>query len=160
MNRITIKRINGEIKQFMKNKSDNIQIYHNKDNILEIYFKFKGMEDTDYCNGEYICKIEHHPEYPVKAPNLYILTQNGRFNVNRKLCLTNTSYHQESWAPAGWSLESFIQAFISVFHSDSASDRIGIGHIKIKDSVKTKDFAKKSKSFNKVLIKKNNLSFI
>lgn len=160
MNRITVKRINGEMKQFMKNKPDNIQIYHNSDNILEIYFKFKGMEDTDYCNGEYICKIEHNHEYPVKAPNLYILTPSGRFNINRKLCLTNTSYHQESWAPAGWSLESFIQAFISVFHSDSTSDRIGIGHIKVKDSIMTKNFAKKSKTFNNDLIKKYNLSFI
>ena len=48
MNRITVKRINGEMKQFIKNKSDDIMIYHNNDNILEIYFKFKGMEDTDY----------------------------------------------------------------------------------------------------------------
>lgn len=160
MNRITVKRINGEMKQFIKNKSDDIMIYHNNDNILEIYFKFKGMEDTDYCDGEYICKIEHHPEYPVKAPNLYILTPSGRFEINRKLCLTNTSYHQESWAPAGWSLESFIQAFISVFHSDSSSDRIGIGHIKVKDSARTKNFAKKSKTYNNDLIKKYNLSFI
>jgi len=160
MNRITIKRINGELRQFMKNKPSNIQIYHNKDNILEIYFKFKGIEETDYCDGEYICKIEHHHEYPVRAPNLYIMTPNGRFQINRKLCLTNTSYHQESWAPAGWSLESFIQAFISVFHSDSKSDRIGIGHIKEKDSKRTIELATKSTNFNNSIIKKNNLSFI
>lgn len=160
MNRITIKRINGEMKQFIKNKHDNIKIYHNSDNILEIYFKFKGMADSNYEKGEYMCKIEHHQEYPVKAPNLFILTPNGRFNINKKLCLTNTSYHQESWAPAGWSLENFIQAFISVFHSNSMADRTGIGHIKNENVIQTHKFANMSKDYNSTLIKEIGITFI
>ena len=160
MNRITIKRINGELKQFLKNKSDNIRIFHNPNNILEIYFKFRGLEDSLFVNGEYICKIEHNKDYPVKAPNLYILTPNGRFKPNVKLCLTNTSYHQESWAPAAWNLESFIQAFISVFHSNSKSDRRGIGHIVNLDENYVINSANNSNYFNLELEKKLELDFI
>ena len=160
MNRITIKRINGETRQFLKNKPKNIMIYHNSDNILEIYFKFKGLEETDYEKGEYICKIIHDREYPIKAPDLYFLTPNGRFEINKKLCLTNTSYHQESWAPAAWNLESFIKAFVSVFYSETKTDRIGIGHIKLKNVLLTKNNALTSKEFNNELIKKFKLIFV
>lgn len=160
MNRVTIKRINGEIKMFMKNKTDNISIFHKHKNILEIYFKFKGNEDSDYNGGEYICRILHNKDYPIKAPDLFILTPNGRFEIERKLCLTNTSYHQETWAPAAWNLETFINAFISVFHSDSSSDRIGIGHIKTKNKDQTIKYARDSVSFNNNLIQKYKLKFI
>ena len=160
MNRVTVKRINGEMRMFLKNKPENIMVYHNSDNILEIYFKFKGYSDTDYSDGEYICKIVHNSNYPVKAPDLYILTPNGRFEVDRKLCLTNTSYHQETWAPAAWNLETFIMAFISVFHSDSSSDRIGIGHIKLKNKEMTIKYAKDSKLFNDKIISKNKIIFV
>lgn len=160
MNRVTIKRINGEMKMFLKNKPDNIKIYHNPENILEIYFKFEGYPNTYYNDGEYICKIVHNSNYPVKAPDLYILTPNGRFETNRKLCLTNTSYHQETWAPAAWNLETFIQAFISVFHSDSSSDRIGIGHIKTKNKEITIKYANDSKQYNENIVTKNKIIFV
>lgn len=160
MHRITIKRINGEIKMFMKNKPDDITIYHNPENILHIYFKFKGNEDSIYKNGEYICKIIHNPEYPLKAPDLFILTPNGRFIHNTKLCLTNTSYHQETWAPAAWNLETFINGFINVFHSDSRDDRVGIGHIGERNETKIINLAKESVNFNENLIKTYNLKFI
>ena len=160
LNRVTIKRINAEIRMLKKNKNNNVGIFHNPDNILQIYFKFKGLEESDYDLGEYICRIDHNPQYPVKAPNLMILTPNGRFEINRKICLTNTSFHQETWAPAGWNLESFIQAFISVFHSDSKTDRIGIGHIKIKNKEQTQQYAQSSKSFNKEIEIENKLIFL
>tara|TARA_B110000977_G_C11083432_1_gene493691 strand:+ start:2724 stop:3206 length:483 start_codon:yes stop_codon:yes gene_type:complete len=160
MNRVTLKRINAEIRMFLKNQHKNIKIYHNSDNILQIYFKFKGVVESDYHDGEYICRIDHNPEYPVKAPDLVFLTPNGRFQINKKICLTNTSYHQETWAPAGWNLESFIQAFISVFYSDSKTDRIGIGHIKVKDKEKTIRFANQSNDYNKDIISNNKLIFI
>ena len=41
LSKITIKRINGEIKKFLKSDRK-IKIYHNPDNILEIYFKIIG----------------------------------------------------------------------------------------------------------------------
>ena len=38
LNKLTLKRINGDLKHFNNNRLENIMIYPNPDNILEIYF--------------------------------------------------------------------------------------------------------------------------
>lgn len=148
LNKITIKRINGEIKKFLKS-DQNIKIYHNPDNILEIYFKIIGNEDSDYKNGEFIGVIKHHEEYPLYAPNLYMLTPNGRFIINKKICLTNTSYHQNTWAPAAWNLQNFLEAFESVWYSNTKEDRLGIGHIRKYMKENIINYSNESQNYNK-----------
>lgn len=39
-------------------------------------------------------------EYPIKPPNLYFTTPNGRFEINTKICLNITKFHPESWNPS------------------------------------------------------------
>lgn len=152
---ITVKRINGEIKQFNKNNNDNITIYPNPDNILEIYFKIKGLQNSNFKNGEYICKLVHQPQYPLKAPDYYVLTPNGRFEVNRKICLTNSAYHQSEWAPAAWNLLTLLNGFYNIWHSEINEDKVGIGHLKSNENI-IKEFAKNSVEFNKsISISKN-----
>jgi len=146
---ITIKRINGEIKQFMKNQPDNIRIFPNPDNILEIYFLIKGNIDSPYNNGEYLCKLVHHYQYPLKAPDYYVMTPNGRFEVNRKICLTNSAYHQNDWAPAAWNLLTLLNGFHSIWHSNVREDKIGISHIKDTPDSKISELANKSIEYNK-----------
>ena len=146
---ITVKRINGEIKQFLKNNTNEyIKIFPNPDNILEIYFKIKGMENSSFEEGEYLCKLVHHPQYPIKAPDYYVLTPNGRFEINRKICLTNSAYHQSDWAPAAWNLLTLLNGFHNIWHSEIREDKLGIGHMRISDE-KIKELAKNSKQFNK-----------
>ena len=144
---ITLKRISGEIKNFNKNKPDNITIYPNPDNILEIYFLIVGEEYSAFKDGEYICKLKHDPQYPLKAPDYYVLTPNGRFEINKKICLTNSAYHQSSWAPAAWNLLTLLNGFHSIWHSTDKEDKIGISHLRLCDE-KIKSFAKNSVSFN------------
>ena len=36
-----------------------------------------------YGNGEYICKLVHHQQYPLKARDYYVLTSNGQFEINK-----------------------------------------------------------------------------
>ena len=153
---ITIKRINGEIKQFIKtNENNNISIYPNPDNILEIFFKIKGLDDSPFKSGEYICKLVHKPEYPLKAPDYYVLTPNGRFHTNRKICLTNSAYHQSDWAPAAWNLLTLLNGFHNIWHSEISEDKVGIGHIKSsKETIKK--LAIKSSEFNKGININNN----
>lgn len=153
---ITVKRINGEIKQFVKNKNENISIYPNPDNILEIYFKIKGLQNSNFENGEYICKLVHHPQYPLKAPDYYVLTPNGRFEINRKICLTNSAYHQGDWAPAAWNLLTLLNGFHNIWHSEIKEDKIGIGHLRLNDDT-IKEFAKNSIEFNKGIDVNKNL---
>ena len=56
---ITIKRITRDIKLFLDDNHENITIYPDKNNILEIYFILKGQSGTIYENGEYLCKLVH-----------------------------------------------------------------------------------------------------
>jgi hypothetical protein len=57
------------------------------------------------------------------------MTPNGRFEVKRKICLTNSANHQADWAPAAWNLITLLEGFSSVWHSDIKEDKIGISHI-------------------------------
>jgi ubiquitin-conjugating enzyme E2 J2 len=148
VNKITLKRINGDFKLFEKTNPQFFDIIPNKDNILEIYFLMYGRPDTPYEGGQYIGKIVHSPEYPRKAPDYYMLTPNGRFDINKKICLTNSSYHQSDWAPAAWNLVSILEGFSSVWHSDIKEDKIGISHISNTPESTIKTFAKASVNYN------------
>ncbi len=129
INPITIKRINGDFKLFQKTDPQFFDVYPNPSNILEIYFLMYGRPGTQFEGGQYLCKIQHNPEYPKKAPDYYVLTPNGRFETNKKICLTNSGFHQADWAPAAWNLVSILEGFSSVFHSDIKEDKVGIAHI-------------------------------
>ncbi len=149
INKITIKRINGDFKLFEKSNPQYFDILPNKDNILEIYFLMYGRESTPYEGGQYLGKIVHNPDYPRKAPDYYVLTPNGRFEINKKICLTNSSYHQSDWAPAAWNLVSILEGFSSVWHSEIKEDKIGISHLSNSPVESIKNLAKTSVDYNK-----------
>jgi ubiquitin-conjugating enzyme E2 J2 len=131
---ITVKRINGDFKLFQSTNPKHFDIYPNPNNILEIWFIMYGLKGSSYESGQYIGKIIHSPDYPMKAPDFYIYTPNGRFHLNKKICLTNSSYHQESWAPAAWNLVSILEGLFSIWHSDNRDDLNGVGHLHTNNS--------------------------
>lgn len=111
------KRFTNETKLLDKEPLHYITAYQDKTNTLTWYFLIKGQKDTPYYGGEYIGKIVHSPEYPAKPPKYFMLTPTGRFNVNIELCLSNSSYHPESWS-SNWNIKSILIAFYSVFLDD------------------------------------------
>ncbi len=135
VNKLTQKRITGDYKLFEKTNPQYFDVLPNKDNMLEIYFLMYGREGTPYEGGQYIGKIVHSQYYPCNAPDYYMLTPTGRFEVNQKICLTNSSFHQADWAPAAWNLVSILEGFSSVFHSEIKEDLIGKAHIISQPSV-------------------------
>ena len=74
----------------------------------------------------------------MSPPDIYFMNENGRYQTNKKICLTITSYHKESWSPA-WTLRTMTAAIIAYFVTEDN----GIGSIKNTPS-KRKDLAKKS----------------
>jgi ubiquitin-protein ligase len=145
---ITIKRINGDFKAFAKAAPESFDIYPNPENILEIYFLMYGLKGSLYEGGQYIGKIVHNPEYPRKAPDYYMLTPSGRFDINKKICLTNSGFHQADWAPAAWNLVSILEGFSSVFHSEFKEDKVGISHLMNISDENIKMKAKDSVNYN------------
>lgn len=73
-----------------------------KDNLFEWHFTIRGSRDTAYDNGIYHGRIILPADYPMKPPNLILLTPNGRFETNKKICLSISGHHPETWLPS-WS---------------------------------------------------------
>ena len=49
------------------------------------------------AGGVYHGKLLFPAAYPFKPPSILMLTPNGRFAVNQRLCLSMSDYHPESW---------------------------------------------------------------
>jgi ubiquitin-protein ligase len=128
---LTIKRIKGEIKNLEKDRESYYQVVYDEAHIPKpasgdnykylFYFLLRGASDSVYKGGYYIGKITLPADYPTSPGNFYMLTPSGRFNINTKICLTNSSYHKDTWTPM-WSIKNMVIGFVS----DNTS---GISHI-------------------------------
>lgn len=56
-------------------------------------------------------------EYPSKPPGIMMLTPSGRFEVEKKICLSMSDYHPESWSPA-WSISKVLIGMVSFMATD------------------------------------------
>eukprot|EP01016_Furgasonia_blochmanni_P023996 TRINITY_DN2584_c0_g1_i2.p1 TRINITY_DN2584_c0_g1~~TRINITY_DN2584_c0_g1_i2.p1 ORF type:complete len:184 (+),score=22.04 TRINITY_DN2584_c0_g1_i2:61-612(+) len=71
-----------------------------------------------------------------------MLTPNGRFEVNKKLCMSFTNYHPESWN-SSWNIQTMLMGLVSLMHTDEKL----LGGIDSSADVK-RSYAKKSLAFN------------
>lgn len=139
----TEKRLHNEIKLLNKNKVEFIQGIQDEENKLIFYFLLKGDKDSSYEGGYYIGKILLPTDYPEKPADFHLLTPNGRFDLNKKICLSNTGYHLESSTPV-WSIRNVMIGIYSIWMDDNET---GLGHIK-ESPEQRKAHAKKSVKFN------------
>ncbi len=131
--------------------------YPDESNPLIWYFLIKGQKGTDYHTGtknangkyeggeggEYIGKIVHSTKYPIEPPDYYMLTPSGRYDIGKKICLTNSSYHRGEWSST-WNIISILISFYSIWLDDKEH---GISHIT--DSVANrKKMASESIAYN------------
>ena len=81
-----------------------------QNNIFEWHFTLRGPTETPYEKGLYHGKIVLPSDFPMSPPDIYFLNvlvlcipnvkENGRFEINKKICLTITSFHKEEWSPS------------------------------------------------------------
>uniref|UniRef100_U5EME0 Ubiquitin-conjugating enzyme E2 J2 n=1 Tax=Corethrella appendiculata TaxID=1370023 RepID=U5EME0_9DIPT len=81
-------------------------------NILEWHYVIKGPEDSPYFNGYYHGTLLFTKEFPFKPPSIYMLTPNGRFKTNKRLCLSISDFHPDTWNPA-WSVATILTGLLS-----------------------------------------------
>lgn len=84
-------------------------------NILEWRFLIKGSDD--YEGGYYHGKLIFPPQYPMKPPGIMFFTPSGRFEVNKRVCLTISDFHPETWSPL-WTVGSILTGIVSFMNSD------------------------------------------
>ena len=65
--------------------------------ILTFHYVVEGPKGTPYENGYYHGLLKFPSEYPFKPPAVLMITPNGRFEVNTRLCFSMSDFHPESW---------------------------------------------------------------
>lgn len=139
------KRLINEARLLKRNPHEYIDVTIDESDILTWYFLIKGPEFSDYKGGFYIGKIIYTPEYPQKPPDFTMLTPSGRFTVETKICLSNSSFHSEEWNPL-WNMSATLTGFLSIMLDDSEH---GISHIKT-DKDEREKLAIESIEYNKI----------
>lgn len=113
-----------------------------EDNLFEWHFTVKGPADSPFSDGYYHGRIILPTEYPMKPPSIILLTPNGRFETNKKICLSISGYHPESWQP-GWSIRTALLAIIGFMPTPGKG---AIGSLDYSDAER-RDLAIKSQSW-------------
>jgi len=94
-----------------------------EENLFEWHFTVRGPSDTDFEGGIYHGRILVPADYPMKPPDIIMLTPNGRFEVGKKICLSISGHHPETWQPS-WSIRTALLAIIG-FMPSPAQGTIG-----------------------------------
>ena len=111
-----IKRIFADLRELNDDPSDQYYAMPREDNIFDWHFTIRGPTETAFEGGIYHGRIILPLDYPMKPPNIMLLTPNGRFVVRQKICLSISAYHPESWNPA-WGVRTMLEAIISFMPS-------------------------------------------
>lgn len=137
------RRVRKEQQELMASPPPNVRIGVDPDNNLKWYFLIHDLHEERFEGGEYIMQIILSPRYPLTPPDFYMLTPNGRFEVGKKLCFSNSSIHGESWSPM-WNIRTMLLGFVSFLLDPSTK---GIGHLNTPEA-EVKALAEQSKAFN------------
>ena len=109
-----VKRLMKEYSELRESPSPEFTAAPMEENMLEWHFTLRGPSIGGFSGGRYHGRLVFPPEYPFKPPDVYFLTQSGRFEINKKICLSLTGYHPEHWRPA-WGVSTALIAIISFF---------------------------------------------
>ncbi|GAA5890951.1 hypothetical protein JCM8208_003105 [Rhodotorula glutinis] len=88
-----------------------------EDDMFQWHFTLRGAEGSDYQGGVYHGKLVLPSDYPFKPPEVYMLTPSGRFEVNKKICLSISSFHPETWQPS-WGIRTALLAIMAFFETE------------------------------------------
>uniref|UniRef100_A0A7R9WR95 E2 ubiquitin-conjugating enzyme n=1 Tax=Craspedostauros australis TaxID=1486917 RepID=A0A7R9WR95_9STRA len=108
------RRLTKELASLRKDpmKSPRIVVAPNEANILEMHYVIEGSAKTPYEGGIYHGKLIFPKQYPLKPPGVIMLTPTGRFQPNRRLCLSMSDFHPETWNPM-WSVSTILTGLYS-----------------------------------------------
>ncbi|XP_029451281.1 ubiquitin-conjugating enzyme E2 J1 [Rhinatrema bivittatum] len=105
-----VKRLMKEAAE-LKDPTDQYHAHPLEGNLFEWHFTVRGPPDSEFDGGVYHGRIVLPPEYPMKPPSIILLTSNGRFEVGKKICLSISGHHPETWQPS-WSIRTALLAII------------------------------------------------
>ncbi|KAF9435717.1 Ubiquitin-conjugating enzyme E2 6 [Entomortierella beljakovae] len=89
-------------------------------NILEWHYVLKGPPETPYFGGEYHGKLVFPSDYPFKPPSIRMITPNGRFQTDTRLCLSMSDFHPGTWNPS-WSVATILNGLLSFMSQEEST---------------------------------------
>lgn len=141
---LCVRRLTKELRALQKDpiRTPKITIAPNESNILEMHYVIEGSPGTPYAGGIYHGKLIFPKDYPLKPPSVIMITPSGRFQPNRRLCLSMSDFHPETWNPM-WSVSTILTGLYS-FMIESAPT---LGSVDTSTSQKQR-LARQSLEFN------------
>jgi len=111
---ICVRRLTKELRALQKDpiKEPKITCSPLENNILELHYVIEGSHGTPYENGIYHGKLLFPQDYPLRPPSVIMLTPSGRFQPSRRLCLSMSDFHPETWNPM-WSVSTILTGLYS-----------------------------------------------
>ena len=104
----SLKRIRADLRELSNSKSLMYTAAPSEQNMYDWHFTIRGPPDSPFWGGLYHGRILLPPDYPFKPPHIIFLTENGRFAVGQKICLSMTGYHPEYWQPC-WGIRLILE---------------------------------------------------
>lgn len=115
--KLCFQRLHKELRALAKSPLPNMLCAVNPDNMLEWEYVLLGAPDSVYSGGVYHGLLRFSREYPFKPPSIIMTTPSGRFETNKRLCLSISDYHPETWNPL-WSVSTILLGVSSFFYED------------------------------------------
>ncbi|PFH52368.1 hypothetical protein AMATHDRAFT_74165 [Amanita thiersii Skay4041] len=122
-NNAAVKRIMQEARELANDPSTD----YSAAPLEEWHCTLRGPVGTEFEGGLYHFRILLPAEYPFRPPSIMMLTPNGRFELNTKICISFTNYHEELWQPA-WGVRTAILGLQGFFPLKGQA-AIGVGSI-------------------------------
>ncbi|PPQ68969.1 hypothetical protein CVT24_000358 [Panaeolus cyanescens] len=126
-NNSAVKRIMQEARELANDPCTDYAAAPLEDDIFEWHCTLRGSAGTEFEGGLYHFRIVLPAEYPFRPPSIMMLTPNGRFELNTKICISFTNYHEESWQPA-WGVRTAILGLQGFFPLKGQA-AVGVGSI-------------------------------
>jgi len=126
-NNSAVKRIMQEARELANDPSTDYTAAPLDDDIFEWHCTIRGSPGTEFEGGLYHFRILLPAEYPFRPPSIMMLTPNGRFELNTKICISFTNYHEELWQPA-WGVRTAIIGLQGFFPLKGQA-AVGVGSI-------------------------------
>ncbi|KXN82510.1 Ubiquitin-conjugating enzyme E2 32 [Leucoagaricus sp. SymC.cos] len=123
-NNSAVKRIMREARELVNDPSTDYSAAPLEDDIFEWHCTLRGSPGTEFEGGLYHFRILLPAEYPFRPPSIMMLTPNGRFELNTKVCV---SHHEELWQPA-WGVRTAIIGLQGFFPLKGQA-AVGVGSI-------------------------------
>eukprot|EP00397_Hematodinium_sp_SG-2012_P051466 GEMP01060328.1.p1 GENE.GEMP01060328.1~~GEMP01060328.1.p1 ORF type:complete len:278 (+),score=39.83 GEMP01060328.1:56-889(+) len=142
VSKLALARLKRELRLIIECPPELITARPDEKNMLVWHYLLQGPPDTDFVGGWYWGKLRFPKNYPMGPPSITMVTPNGRFEVNSRLCLSISDFHPETWEPS-WAVSTVLTGLLSFMVEDTRT----AGSIETTSAVK-RQFAKDSLAWN------------